>query len=113
MGVRYCYDEVWISAHPNNFGAPLGVNIVVFGPPSGRIGKDSPEWNALYDLRQSIERMFKGMRESRRLERHCVRGKRQVTLHIVMSVVAFQATALTHVRAGRLTEMRWMVKKVA
>ena len=99
-GVRYCYDDVWIP---------------VSGDPrfSGRIGKDSPEWNALYNLRQSIERLFKSLKESRRLERHCVRGRAQIVLHIMMAVLAYQATALVHVQAGRLGEMRWMVKKVA
>ena len=51
-------------------------------------------------MRQAIERVFKSMKESRRLERHCVRGLRQVMLHILMSTLAFQVTALAHIRAG-------------
>ena len=50
-------------------------------------------------MRQSIERVFKGPKESRRLDRHCVRGLRQISLHATISVLAFQATALIHVRA--------------
>ena len=53
------------------------------------------------------------MKESRRLERHCIRGLRQITLHAVMSALAFQATVLVRLRAGETEWMRWMVRKVA
>ena len=56
---------------------------------------------------------FKSMKESRRLERHCVRGLRQIRLHVLMSTLAFQATALVRVLAGEGEWMRWMVRKVA
>jgi len=57
--------------------------------------------------------VFKGLKESRRLERHCIRGLRKISLHATMSVLAFQATALVHVLAGEVEDMRWMVRKVA
>jgi len=47
------------------------------------------------------------------LERHCVRGLRRIGLHVTMSVQAFQATAMVHVLAGDVEDMRWMVGKVA
>ena len=75
--------------------------------------RDGPEWKALYAKRQAIERVFKSMKESRRLERHCVRGLRQITLHSLMSALAFQATALVHLWAGQQDLMGWMVRKVA
>ena len=53
------------------------------------------------------------MKESRRLERHCIRGLRQVTFHAVMSALAFQATVLVRLWAGDVGLMRWMVRKVA
>ena len=53
------------------------------------------------------------MKESRRLERHCVRGLRQIRLHATMSVLAFQATSLVRLQAGEANHMRWMVRKVA
>ena len=65
--------------------------------------RDGPEWKALYAKRQAIERVFKSMKESRRLERHCVRGLRQITLHALMSALAFLVTALAHLRAGSRT----------
>ena len=39
----------------------------------GQIPRWSREWKTLYKLRQSVERVFKGLKESRRLERHCIR----------------------------------------
>ena len=61
----------------------------------------------------ALERVFKSMKESRRLERHCVRGLRQTTLHAAMSALAFQARVLFRLRAGDTEWMRWMVRKVA
>ena len=95
-----CDDEVWQDPHEN---------IRLFGV----IRRDGPEWQALYAKRQAIERVFKSMKESRRLERHCVRGLRQIKLHALMSSLAFQATALVRLRAGEADEMRWMVRRVA
>ena len=62
-------------------------------------------------LRQSVERVFKSLKESRRLERHCYRGLAKITLHCLMSLVAFNATALYGLRNG--LNPRWMVRKVA
>ena len=79
----------------------------------GVIRRDGPEWKELYTQRQAIERVFKSMKESRRLERHCVRGLRQITLHAFMSALAFQVTALVRILAGEAEWMRWQVRKVA
>ena len=98
-GVRYCDDEVWENRTDN----PR-----LFGP----VRQGSPEWKALYQLRQSVERVFKGMKESRRLERHCVRGLRKVSLHAAMSALAFTATVLVQTLAGDVDHL-WMVRRVA
>lgn len=82
----------------------------ILGPITRR---DSPEWKAFYAKRWSVERLFKTLKESRRLETHCVRGKAQITLHMLMSTLAFQASALAEVRAGNSRRMRWAVRKVA
>ena len=79
----------------------------------GAIRRDSDEWTNLYAKRQAIERVFKSMKESCRLERHCIRGLRQIRLHAVMSTLAFQATSLARLRAGEPEWMRWMVRQVA
>ena len=99
-GVVHCRTEVW--EDPSR-------NIRLFGA----IRRDGPEWKTMYAKRQGIERVFKGMKESRRLERHCVRGLRQITLHALMSALAFQATVLMRLQAGEVSRMCWMVEKVA
>ena len=97
---QHCTDEVW--EDPNQ-------NLRLFSP----IRRDSPAWKALYLKRQSIERVFKSLKQSRRLERHCVRGLRQVTLHCLMAALIYQATILVNVQAGVPRWFRWMVSKVA
>ena len=99
-GIRHCDTEVW--EDPSK-------NIRLFGV----LRRGSQEWKDLYTKRQAIERVFKSMKESRRLERHCIRGLRQITLHAVMSALAFQATVLVRLQAGEVEWMRWMVRKVA
>ena len=99
-GIRHCDTEVWEDPKKD---------IRLFGV----VRRDGPEWKALYAKRQAIERVFKSMKESRRLERHCVRGLRQITLHAVMSGLTFQATVLVRLQAGEVEWMRWMVRKVA
>ena len=98
-GVRYCDDELWVDRQDN----PR-----LFGP----VRQGSPEWKALYRLRQSVERVFKSMKESRRLERHFIRGLRGVSLHASMSTLGFAATFLVKLLAGE-DRPRWMVRRVA
>ena len=99
-GVIHCDTEVWEDP---------ARNIRLFGI----LRRGSQEWKDLYSKRQAIERVFKSMKESRRLERHCIRGLRQVTLHAIMSALAFQATVLFRLRAREAEWMRWMVRRVA
>ena len=98
-GVRHCDYEIWENRSDN----PR-----LFGP----LRQKSPEWRALYWLRQSVERLFKTLKESRRLERHHIRGLRRVGLHVAMSALGFAATYLVNVLAGS-ARPRWMVRKVA
>ena len=99
-GVLHC--DGWVWEDPN-------VNVRWFG---GAVRRGSEEWKRLYKKRQSIERIFKSMKESRRLESHCVRGLAQIALHSLMSSLAYQATILAQLRAGE-ERWRWMVRKVA
>ena len=99
-GIRHCDTQVW--EDPTQ-------NIRLFGVVRG----DSEEWKNLYTKRQAIERVFKSMKESRRLERHCVRDLRQITLHAIMSALTYQATVLVKLLTGEADMMRWMVRKVA
>ena len=99
-GAKHCNSETW--EHPNQ-------NLRFFS----WIPRHTRTWKNLYAKRQAIERMFKSMKQSRRLEAHCTRKLRQITLHSLMSLLTFQATALAKVEAGELDSMRWMVKKIA
>ena len=98
--VLRCDDEVWVDPAQN----PR-----LFSP----IRRQSPEWKALYAKRQAIERTFKSLKQSRRLERHCARGLARVRLHCLMAVLSYQATALASAKAGQTRWLRWMVAKVA
>ena len=99
-GVLHCRDEVWENRSDN---------LRLFG----QVRRGSQEWKDLYGLRQSVERIFKSLKQSRRLEAHCLRGLRNIGLHNTMSVLAFQATALTRIFSGQTEYLRWMVRKVA
>lgn len=100
QGVVYCKDEHW----ENNKDNPR-----LFGP----LRRDSKEWKGIYPKRQSIERVFKSMKESRRLNSHYLRGLENISLHVAMSMLSFQATNLMHLQRGEFDLMRWMVRKVA
>ena len=100
VGVRYCHDELWEQPRQD---------LRLFGV----LRRDSPEWRGLYTKRQAVERCFKSLKQSRRLERHCVRGLRMVTLHCLTSVLTFSATVLVTAQSGRWSRIRWMVAKVA
>ena len=78
----------------------------------GVIRRHSKRWDGYYNLRKSIERIFKRMKESRRLERHCIRGLRGLRLHALMSALTLGATVLMNIRAGRMDRMGWMVRQV-
>ena len=80
---------------------------------SGPIRRASDEWKAYDVKRQSIERVFKSEKQSRRLEHHYIRGMAKITLHAIMSTLTFQATALHKIENGQIEDMRWMVRKVA
>ena len=99
-GVLHCDAEVWEDPMRNP-------------RVSGPLRRGTQEWKDLYVMRQAIERIFKSLKESRRLNRHCVRGLRQITLHSFMSMLTFQATVLVRVQEGDMDWMRWMVRKVA
>lgn len=75
--------------------------------------RDSAEWRILYAMRQAVERVFKSLKQSRRLEAHCVRGQKRVALHCAMAILMFQATALVRLRESGTKGMTWQVRKVA
>ena len=99
-GTRHC--DTVIEENPLD-------NIRVHGPITRR---GSPEWREMYGKRWSVERVFKSMKESRRLEDHHVRELKHITLHAAMSTLTFQATRLVKELAGE-EDKGWMVRKIA
>ena len=99
-GLHHCDTEVW--EDPSK-------DIRLFGV----IRRNSRTWKTLYAKRQAIERVFKGMKQSRRLEAHCVRGLRQVSLHAMMSTLSYQVTSLVRILSGEADRKNRMVRQVA
>ena len=99
-GVKHCNYEVW--EHPTD-----NPRWFCWVP------RHTDQWKELYDLRQAVERFFKTTKESKRLQKQCVRGLKHIHLHALMSTISFQADALVNVQAGQMDSMRWMVRKVA
>ena len=99
-GVRYCMDEVWENRtdNPRRFG---------------QVRRGSAMWRLLYTMRQAVERVFKSLKQSRRLESHYVRGLKRVALHCAMAMLTFQATALVRYRETGIEGMTWQVRKIA
>ena len=99
-GVRYCQDQTW----ENRTDKPR-----IWGP----VRRGSELYKVLYRMRYSVERFFKSAKESRRLEKHYIRGNSGISIHAAMSALVCQATAYVHVQAGDLKYMRWQVRRVA
>ena len=99
-GVRYCDDEQWVHWQDE----PRLVS---------PIRRNSQDWKDLYSLRQSVERVFKSLKQSRALDAHCLRGLLKVGLHALLSVLAFQTTALRRLLTGQVKMLRWQVPRVA
>ena len=51
----------------------------------------SPEWQAIYKQRQSVERAFSRLKGQRSLNHITVRRRRKVTAHCYLSLIALQA----------------------
>lgn len=88
---------------------PIDRNVRLRGP----IRRDTEEWDELYDKRQSIERVFKSMKQSLRLESHYHRGLQKISLHCLLSMLVFQATALVKALLGDFDELCWMTRRIA
>ena len=69
----------------------------------------NPLWGELYNLRQRIEGLFKSLKQSRRLEAHCYRGFKRVSLHAAMSILAIVSVRL---QRNQLSKLRWMEQSV-
>lgn len=72
------------------------------------IPRNSRKFKWLYSKRWSSERIFSSLKHSRLLEDHRYRGAKKVESHANVSVMAFLATVLTHLRQDDVDVMNWM-----
>ena len=94
-GYRYCDSEVWED--------PAEQPRIV-----GALRRASPLWQKLYKKRMGIERIFRSLKHSRNLNRHCFRQLRKVALHATLSILTYSATALARLNAGDEKRTRLM-----
>ena len=94
-GTRHCIAEAWEDPEEQP-------RIV------GALPRASPLWKALYKKRMGIERIFRSVKHSRNLERHCFRGMRKNLLHATLSMLTYSATLLGRLRGGDEHRMRVM-----
>lgn len=76
------------------------------------VPRDISLWNKLYATRQSVERVYKSMKQSRRLNAHYFRGMVKIQLHAALSMLAFQVTALRRLQTRDTPTIRWQVEKM-
>ena len=74
----------------------------------GLLPRCSEEWKAEYKKRPSEERYFSSAKHSRLLGTHRYLNGQKVSLHVVLSTLAYLATALAHLKANDYAHMRHM-----
>ena len=72
----------------------------------GRIRRGSPEWNAAYCKRRSVERVFSCWKDPGRLERHRYFGLRRVSAHARLQMLMSLAERLAQVKAAATASVR-------
>lgn len=78
-----------------------------------QVARGSREWNILYSLRGSVERVFGRLKGFGALDGVTLGGLDKVELHCLLSVTVMQAMALGKAKQKALSELRNNVRKVA
>jgi transposase len=86
MGTAWC--------SPSNYGYVEKIAIAANPREVGRIVRGTEKWDALYDLRTSVERAFSYLKEQLNLKTVRVRGRRKVHTHNLLAVIAMAASVL-------------------
>jgi len=100
--------------NPGVYGRSVRINITkadrrIFTPsPHG-----SPSWQRTYNRRSSLERINNRIDNSFGFEKHYICGKAKMQTRIGLALAVMMAMALGHVRAGRIEQMRSLVRPVA
>ena len=84
-----------------------------FGVDDPRLPRTSHRWREVYSTRQAVERCFSRLKGHRTLNNHCRRGLAKIGLHIALSLLALQATALVAAVAGNIRDVAVCTRKVA
>ena len=100
--------------NPGPFGRSIRINITkenrrIFTPtPYG-----SPSWERIYNRRSSLERINNRIDNSFGFEKHYIRGGAKMQTRAGLALAVMMAMALGHVRAGRIEQMRSLVRPIA
>ncbi len=100
--------------NPGGYGRSIRINITkedrrIFTPtPYG-----SPSWGRIYNRRSSLERINNRIDNSFGFEKHYIRGGAKMQTRVGLSIAVMMAMALGHARAGRIEQMRSLVRPVA
>ncbi len=86
MGMAWCSSS--------NYGYVQKIAIADDPREVGRIVRGTRAWDALYDLRTSVERAFGYLKEQLNLRTVRVRGRRKVHTHNLFAVIALAASVL-------------------
>jgi hypothetical protein len=100
--------------NPGAYGRIIRINITkedrrIFTP----IPYGSPSWERTYNRRSSLERINNRIDNSFGFEKHYIRGKAKMQTRVGLAIAVMMAMALGHVRAGRIKQMRSLVRPIA
>lgn len=73
----------------------------------------SPSWERGYNRRSALERINNRIDNSFGFERHFIRGQAKMQTRVGLALAVMMAMALGHVKAGRLGQMRSLVRPIA
>ncbi len=74
----------------------------------GLLPRCSDEWKIEYKKRPIVERHFSSGKHSRLMDQHRYFNIFQMSLHVLMSMLTYLATALAHLKADDYAHMRYM-----
>jgi hypothetical protein len=73
----------------------------------------NPSWQRIYNRRSSLERINNRIDNSFGFEKHYIRGKAKMQARVGLALAVMMAMALGHARAGRIEQMRSLVRPIA
>ena len=73
----------------------------------------SPSWERAYNRRSSLERINNRIDNSFGFEKHFIRGKSKMQTRMGLAIAVMMAMALGHIRAGRMDQIRSLVRPIA